>query len=411
MAQLEEVVKPAADSAAPKSNFDQLAVAMDAMLKGEVSADQPAADVVPPADSDAPPATPAGEQPPAKDPEGAPPVPQAGADDAPAQIPTPVEGAAEEELSGGFAQDDPLLGTKLLATGLVDAYFTDIDFDGGASGLVQSIFEQNGGDVVASFRAVNELILEQMVASTAFVNDDIKQMNEYVRNGGKMEDFIQASLESQNVASVDLTGQDAQRQLVTRSLRDLSNFTEAQITRYLSMMSDEVLAQEAAEAKTKLQEDYEQRLQQMQQETAQQRKTQQEARQQQIDQAVSFVKKGNVQAIGHTLVPAEREKFLQWAFQADQEGATGWDKAFQADPTLWLKLMTTVFKGRHNEATAAVSMAKMTKEALARQFQDAQLPTRSAPVPPAPAPPKEDRPGVVPKKLADAMEALLSANR
>ena len=96
-----------------------------------------------------------------------------------------------------------------------------------------------------------------------FANDEVEQLNEFVKNGGDIKDFYQKTYSEVDVNNIDLDDEKNQKRVI-RELLEEKGFNKTRIDRMISRYedSDNLLA-EAEDAIEELKELQEQRKQEL----------------------------------------------------------------------------------------------------------------------------------------------------
>lgn len=160
-----------------------------------------------------------------------------------------------------------------------------------------------------------------------YADQRIEQLDNYVRNGGRFEDFYSGTQRSLEYSSLDMEDESNQKAVV-RDYMKLQGYDDNAISRKIERYEDaDMLEEEAADAVLYLQRVQEQQLAQMQQ-------AQEQARMEQERQAMEFMTSlnnsisslDNVRGIS---VPKEdRKALLDYITKTDSNGLTQYQKDF-----------------------------------------------------------------------------------
>ena len=179
---------------------------------------------------------------------------------------------------------------------------------------------------------VEELIdyIGEMVEQNStpqYADSRIKQLDEYVKNGGKFEDFYGHQQQVESYDSLDMEDESNQKAVVRDYMR-MQGYTEEQISRKIERYEDaDMLEEEATDAVNYLKRVREQELQQAQAE-------QEQARLYQEQQAAEFMDNLNksiasLNDIRGISVPKEdRKLLLDYITKTDADGLTQYQKDF-----------------------------------------------------------------------------------
>lgn len=160
-----------------------------------------------------------------------------------------------------------------------------------------------------------------------YADERIQALDEYVKNGGKFEDFYSRQQKALTLESIDIEDETNQKEVV-REFMQRSGYTDEQINRKIARYEDnDVLYEEAEDALDRLK-------QIRQQEVEEATKQQEELARQQEEQSRQFFKTvsdeinslTNIRGIN---VPKEDRKALfDYIFKVDQSGQSQYTKDF-----------------------------------------------------------------------------------
>ena len=160
-----------------------------------------------------------------------------------------------------------------------------------------------------------------------YADDRIQQLDEYVKNGGRFEDFYRRQQEAITLDNIDLEDENNQKAVV-RELMQRSGYTDEQINKKISRYEDSDMLYEESE-------DALDRLKQIRQAEVEQAKQQQEeqARQQEEQSRAFFNTVTNeinsLTNIRGIAIPREDRKALfDYIFKVDQNGQSQYTKDF-----------------------------------------------------------------------------------
>lgn len=163
-----------------------------------------------------------------------------------------------------------------------------------------------------------------------YANDQVAQLDAYVKNGGKFEDFYQRQQESINYESMDLEDESNQKAAVREYLR-YQGYNDDQINRKIERYEDgDMLEEEAEDALAQLKTIRANEL-------AEQERMQAEARQAQEMQARQFMESltqsvNTLDNIRGIAIPKEdRKKLFDYITKVDADGLTAYQKDFNAN--------------------------------------------------------------------------------
>lgn len=165
-----------------------------------------------------------------------------------------------------------------------------------------------------------------------YADERIQALDEYVKNGGKFEDFYSIQKESLSLDSIDLEDENNQKAVV-RELLKHDGYTDDQINKRLSRYEDaDMLYEESEDALERLkgirQKEAEAAAQQ-QEEYARQQQAQQQAFFQNVTKDISQLT--NIRGIA---IPKEdRRALFDYIFKVDNNGVSQYQKDFNANLT------------------------------------------------------------------------------
>ena len=163
-----------------------------------------------------------------------------------------------------------------------------------------------------------------------YADDRIAKLDQYVKNGGRFEDFYQTQQKSMSLDNVDMEDESNQKAVV-RDYYKLQGMSDEQISRKIERYEDaDMLEDEAADALNYL-KGYEQ---QQQEYLAQQQETQ---RQQQEQQAAQFMDdlttsiNGLTNIRGIAIPKEDRKALFDYITRTDADGLTQYQKDFNGN--------------------------------------------------------------------------------
>lgn len=160
-----------------------------------------------------------------------------------------------------------------------------------------------------------------------YADERVAQLDQYIKNGGKFEDFYSNQSQSISYDSLDMEDESNQKAVV-REYMKLQGFNDEQINRKIERYEDaDVLEEEAEDSLERLKQIKEIQLQQAQAEQEQARQAQEEqARQFMTDLNSSIASLDNIRGIA---VPKEdRKALLDYITKTDADGLTQYQKDF-----------------------------------------------------------------------------------
>lgn len=163
-----------------------------------------------------------------------------------------------------------------------------------------------------------------------YADERIEQLDQYVKNGGKFEDFYQTQQRTMSYDNIDIEDESNQKQVV-RDYYKLQGMSDEQINRKIERYEDaDMLEDEATDAVNYLKAYEEQRAQYM----AQQQEAQRHAQEQQAIQFAQDLTNGinNLTNIRGISIPKEDKKALyDYITKTDADGLTAYQKEFNGN--------------------------------------------------------------------------------
>ena len=163
-----------------------------------------------------------------------------------------------------------------------------------------------------------------------YADERIEQLDQYVKNGGKFEDFYQTQQRTMSYDNIDIEDESNQKQVV-RDYYKLQGMSDEQINRKIERYEDaDMLEDEATDAVNYLKAYEEQRAQYM----AQQQEAQRHAQEQQAIQFAQDLTNGinNLTNIRGINIPKEDKKALyDYITKTDADGLTAYQKEFNSN--------------------------------------------------------------------------------
>ena len=163
-----------------------------------------------------------------------------------------------------------------------------------------------------------------------YADERIEQLDQYVKNGGKFEDFYQTQQRTMSYDNIDIEDESNQKQVV-RDYYKLQGMSDEQINRKIERYEDaDMLEDEATDAVNYLKAYEEQQAQYM----AQQQEAQRLAQEQQAMQFAQDLTNGinNLTNIRGISIPKEDKKALyDYITKTDADGLTAYQKEFNSN--------------------------------------------------------------------------------
>ena len=243
----------------------------------------------------------------------------------------PVEEEDDEE-------DDDTVPTNIESTESTEVEDTDEEPTETVTALFDAIAEElnwtmdeedkkptNVEDLVAYFKDVIE---ENSVP--VYANEEVKEIDEFVRNGGKLQDYFKA-IAPVEYDSIDITKEDNQKKVLKEYLKT-QGYNDTRIDRKLERYEDAgVLEEEAEEALEFLKDASSKNKERLLEEQETFARQQKEEQQKYIDSVVKEI--NSITEIRGIKIPKEdKARLAEYMFKPDSSGQTQYVKDFVKDP-------------------------------------------------------------------------------
>lgn len=204
-----------------------------------------------------------------------------------------------------------------------------------------------------------------------YADERIQQLDEYVKNGGKFEDFYGKQQQSISYDNIDMEDEDNQKAVVSELLR-YNGYTDDQIKNKISRYEDaDMLEEESADALDMLKQIKQHELEMAQQQQAAYLKQQEEQSKQFYNDCMNQIK--SLSSIRGIQIPKEdRPKLADYIFNVDQDGISKFQRDYNNKDNFINNLITTAYitmKGdsfistakRDGESSATEKLRKMLR--------------------------------------------------
>lgn len=204
-----------------------------------------------------------------------------------------------------------------------------------------------------------------------YADERIQQLDEYVKNGGKFEDFYGKQQQSLSYDNMDMEDEDNQKAIVSELLR-YSGYTDDQIKNKISRYEDaDMLEEESADALDRLKQIKQHELEMAQQQQAAYLQQQEEQSKQFYNDCMNQIK--SLSSIRGVQIPKEdRAKLADYIFNVDQDGVSKFQRDYNNQENFINNLLTTAYitmKGdsfistakRDGESSATEKLRKMLR--------------------------------------------------
>lgn len=204
-----------------------------------------------------------------------------------------------------------------------------------------------------------------------YADERIQQLDEYVKNGGKFEDFYGKQQQSISYDNMDMEDENNQKAVVSELLR-YNGYTDDQIKNKISRYEDaDMLEEESADALDVLKQIKQHELEMAQQQQAAYLQQQEEQSKQFYNDCMNQIK--SLTSIRGIQIPKEdRPKLADYIFNVDQDGISKFQRDYNNKDNFINNLLTTAYitmKGdsfistakRDGESSATEKLRKMLR--------------------------------------------------
>lgn len=160
-----------------------------------------------------------------------------------------------------------------------------------------------------------------------YADERIAQLDEYVKNGGKFEDFYQKQQETLSFENLDMDNENNQKNVI-RELLKYNGYTDEQIDNKISRYEDaDMLYDESNDALERLKVIRQNEIEQNQKQQEEYAKQQEEQNRQFFQSVQSDI--NNLSTIRGISIPKEdRRALYEYIFKVDQDGVSQYQKDF-----------------------------------------------------------------------------------
>ena len=204
-----------------------------------------------------------------------------------------------------------------------------------------------------------------------YADERIQQLDEYVKNGGKFEDFYGKQQQSISYDNIDMEDEDNQKAVVSELLR-YNGYTDDQIKNKISRYEDaDMLEEESADALDMLNQIKQHELEMAQQQQAAYLQQQEEQSKQFYNDCMNQIKSLS-SIIGVQIPKEDRAKLADYIFNVNQDGVSKFQRDYNNKDNFINNLITTAYitmKGdsfvstakRDGESSATEKLRKMLR--------------------------------------------------
>lgn len=203
-------------------------------------------------------------------------------------------------------------------------------FDVFADSLGLDVDEENKPDSIEGFANYIKDLVEENSKPT-YANDQIQQLDEYVKNGGNFTDFYNSMSQTMSYDNIDIEDESNQKQIIKDYLKT-SGYTDDQITKKIERYEDaDMLLDEASDAQERLKEIKSRELE-TQQVYQEQLRRQQEEQTRSFYESVTSTVNSMTNVRGIQIPQSDRKALLDYIFKTNAEGKTQYELDYVSDP-------------------------------------------------------------------------------
>ena len=172
---------------------------------------------------------------------------------------------------------------------------------------------------------MKEMVIQN--STPKYADDRIQQLDEYVKNGGKFEDFYQKQSEGLSLENIDMEDEVNQKAVI-RELLKHGNYSDEQINKKISRYEDaDMLYEESEDALDRLKQIRKQEVEdaaKQQEELAKQQEAQQKAFFDSVTKDINSL----TDIRGIAIPKEDRRALFDYIFKVDQNGMSQYQKDF-----------------------------------------------------------------------------------
>lgn len=199
-------------------------------------------------------------------------------------------------------------------------------FDAFAEELGWDVDDDNRPDSVSGLVDYIGAMIEQN-STPQYADDRIAQLDQYVKNGGRFEDFYQSQQQSMSYDNMDMQDESNQRAAVREYLK-YQGYNDDQISRKIERYEDsDMLEEEAEDAVARLRSITEAQLAEQQRQQEEARQAQEQQVREMMDSLTTNI--NNLESIRGVAIPkADRKELFDYITKVDADGLTRYQKDF-----------------------------------------------------------------------------------
>jgi hypothetical protein len=193
------------------------------------------------------------------------------------------------------------------------------------------------------FKLLTDIVVEN--SKPQYANKIVEDFDNYVKNGGNPKDFLKV-VENNTLPDLDLSNEQHQAYIVYQNLKLTTKWSDDKIKRYITTLAKENEleneAKESYETVKKIYEEEKQKLFELQKLEAEKEALE---RYQYMENAKNFILNSTADTLGVDMTKAEKQNFLRFLFEKDNDGLTRYEKKLMSYENADLKIAAFIFKG------------------------------------------------------------------
>lgn len=205
-------------------------------------------------------------------------------------------------------------------------------------------------------------------AEEAFASEEMMELNEFVKNGGDLRDYLRRLSEQKSFEDMDKTDKNDQRAIMEEYLRLKNPKKDATwIRNKIDKLEDSgLLEEEVYDAYDEVLDYHQEQAEYLKKQQEEAKRREYEAYQEQI-QAVKETIMSVDKLSGFDIPKAKKQAFIDYLTKADKQGVTGYLRDYHSNPEVSLTsawLMFNKFNIEHVKQTVKNEVTKETKKKL-----------------------------------------------
>lgn len=215
---------------------------------------------------------------------------------------------------------------------------------------VSQKLESKLGFDLGEFKSVDEIVdgLTSVVEESindAFASDEIKELNDFVRNGGKLKEFYaKVVMDRVDPSDINIDKEEDQKRIVRQNLKD-NGYTDSQIERKLERYEDLGTLRDEAEEAMEIAEESSKKTKEKLLAEAQKQAEESKKRQQKFVTDVQKVIKDIKDIRGIPVSDVEKKEMFKALFVPESDGKTKFQKVYESDVRHLIESVFFTLKG------------------------------------------------------------------